>query len=399
MLPKGFKVGGVKCGIYEKGVKKDIAVFVSETPASAAGMFTKSVTKAAPVIFDINLLSKSKKINAVIVNSGCANACTGKKGLDDAAKMAQLTQKAFNLPDNSVLVGSTGVIGQYLQMDKIVRGVEALKNAVGTKSIDEKNAAQAIMTTDTYPKYISKKFKINGGLATVWGCAKGAGMIHPSMSFNGLHATMLSYILTDAYIETKTLQKCLETAVKQSFNCISVDGDTSTNDTVIILANGASGVKLSGANLKTFQNALNEITLSLAKDIARDGEGATKFVEIEVSGAASAAGAAQIASTIATSPLFKTAIFGRDANWGRIIAAAGRAGVNFDPYKADIFVGSLKVCKKGQAVVFDESKAKKILNKKEIKITLNLNDGKYSAKYYTCDFSLDYVKINADYRS
>jgi glutamate N-acetyltransferase/amino-acid N-acetyltransferase len=402
MLPKGFKIGGVKCGIYKTGHKKDIAVFVSDVPANAAGMFTQSVTKAAPVLFDIALLKKNRKINAIIANSGCANACTNKRGLRDAEIMATLTQEQFNLPPDSVLNASTGVIGQYLPMEKIAPGIAALYTSVGNSPSHEKAAVEAIMTTDTYPKYISKQIKSGKNTITVWACVKGSGMIHPDMSLalgkqnaKQLHATMLSFILTDAEIETKQLNKCLETAVEQSFNCVSVDGDTSTNDTVIILANGSAG-KIS---IKKFQQLLNELTLELAKEIARDGEGATKFIEIDVKNAKTYTGAKKIAATIATSPLFKTAIFGRDANWGRVIAAAGRAGVVFDPYKINIFIGTLCVCKNGMAVNFSEEKAAKILNEKEIKVVLDLQQGKASAKYYTCDLSIDYVKINGDYRS
>ncbi|MDR0449624.1 MAG: bifunctional glutamate N-acetyltransferase/amino-acid acetyltransferase ArgJ [Rickettsiales bacterium] len=399
MLPIGFKVGGVRAGIYKKGTKKDVAVFISSASAAAAGMFTQCMAKAAPVVFDMEALkNKNAKISAIVANSGCANACTGTRGLKDAKDMAASGQKIFGLSAGSVLVASTGVIGQYLPMDKINNGIRELAAFTGTSPAHEKDSVEAIMTTDTYPKYTSKKIKASGGEITIWACVKGSGMIHPDMK--GLHATMLSFILTDAKIEAPALRKSLAAAVEQSFNRVSVDGDTSTNDTIVMLANGLSKAgKLSAVDMKKFQAALDEMTLKLAKEIAADGEGATHMVEIEVKGAKSPMDAKKIAATIATSPLFKTAIFGRDANWGRIMAAAGRAGVKFDPYKADISIGNIVVCKNGMAVDFDEEKAKKILSEKEVKVVLDLKQGKAATKYYTCDMSIDYVKINSDYRS
>lgn len=398
MLPKGFKVGGVRSGIHKQAGKKDLALFISEVPADAAAMFTQSVTKAAPVILDIDILKKNKKISAVVANSGCANACTGSKGLQDAKIMCEETAKAFDLKKNTVLCASTGVIGQYINMPKLKSGMDLLKKAIGTASKNEQDAAAAIMTTDTFVKIASKKIKTDKGEIRIWGCVKGAGMIHPDLK--GLHATMLSFILTDAFVDPKALQKLLENAADQSYNCVSVDGDTSTNDTLVILANGQSGTgRLSPQDLKRFESALNEVTLSLAKQMAKDGEGATKFVEIEIRNAKTKNDAKMIASTIATSPLFKTAIFGADANWGRVMAAAGRAGVKFDPLKTDVYFGGVMTCKNGMALNFSESKAKKALLKKEVKVVVDLKAGKESSKYYTCDFSYDYVKINGDYRS
>ncbi|MDR1695842.1 MAG: bifunctional glutamate N-acetyltransferase/amino-acid acetyltransferase ArgJ [Endomicrobium sp.] len=398
MFPKGFRVGGVRSGIHKKEGKKDLALFVSDVPANAAGMFTKSVVKAAPVLVDIERMKNGGKISAIIANSGCANACTGAKGIKDAKTMCVETEKAFNLKAGSALCASTGVIGQYINMPKFANGIELLKSAVGISSKNENDAVSAIMTTDTFLKKTSKRFKVKNGEITVWGCVKGAGMIHPDM--RGLHATMLSFILTDAQIENKTLQKILENAADDSFHCVSVDGDTSTNDTVIVLANGQSKTGgLSPADTKKFAEALNEVTLSLAKMIAKDGEGATKFVEIEIKNAKTKEDARKIGATIATSPLFKTALFGADANWGRALAAAGRAGVNFNPEKVDIYMGGICVFKNGTALNFSEKSAKKALLKKEVKAVLDLKNGKASLKYYTCDFSYDYVKINGDYRS
>lgn len=402
MLPKGFKVGGVRSGISSKQGKKDLAIFLSEVPASAAGMFTKCVAKAAPVLVDIERMKKGGKFSAIIANSGCANACTGKKGKADALTMCDETANAFSLKKNEVLCASTGVIGQYINMSKLKAGIKILNKAVGTSKQNEKDASTAIMTTDTYNKVVSKKVKTAKGEITVWGCVKGAGMIHPDMQglATKLHATMLSFILTDAEIENKTLQKMLEKAVEQSYHCVSVDGDTSTNDTVIVLANGQSKAgKLSKPDLDKFSKTLDSLTLDLAKMIAKDGEGATKFIEIEVKNVKTKEEARKIGATVATSPLFKTAMFGADANWGRVLAAAGRAGVNFNPDKVDIYIGGVHTFKQGLALNFSESKAKKALLKKDIKVVIDLKTGKESIKYYTCDFSYEYVRINGDYRS
>jgi glutamate N-acetyltransferase/amino-acid N-acetyltransferase len=401
-LPKGYKVGGIHSGLHKVKGKKDLALFISEVPANAAGMFTRSVTKAAPVIIDIERMKRngktSGKFSAIVANSGCANACTGKKGALDAKEMCALTEKTFNLKEGAALCASTGVIGQYLKMSAFRNGIKEIKNSVGTSARNQADAVCAIMTTDTFIKIKSAKIKAAKGEIKIWGCAKGAGMIHPDLQ--GLHATMLSFILTDACIDSKTLEKLLENTAAQSYNCVSVDGDTSTNDTLILMANGKSETgKLSPADMKKFAAALDEVTLSLAKQMAKDGEGATKFVEIEVRGAKTKKDAGTIASAVATSPLFKTAVFGADANWGRVIAAAGRAGVNFNPEKTDIYMGGFLTSKNGMAVKFSESKAKKSLLKKEVKVIIDLKAGKESSKYYTCDFSYDYVKINGDYRS
>ncbi len=398
MLPKGFKVGGIRSGISKKEGKKDLALFISEVEANAAGMFTKSVVKAAPVLVDIDRMKKGGKFSAVIANSGCANACTGSKGKKDAVEICEDTEKTFGLEKNSVLCASTGVIGQYINMPQAKNGVKLLKNALGVSAKNEDEAVLAIMTTDTFKKTAFRKVKTAKGEIRIWGCVKGAGMIHPNMQ--GLHATMLSFILTDAAVESKTLQKMLEKSADQSFHCVSVDGDTSTNDTVIVLANGQSGTgKLSKSDFEKFSGAFDEVTLELAKKIAKDGEGATKFVEIEIKNAKTKNDAKVIAATIATSPLFKTAVFGADANWGRVIAAAGRAGVNFNPDKTDIYMGGIHTFKNGLVLNFSEKEAKKALLKKEVKVVLDLHAGKESSKYYTCDFSYDYVKINGDYRS
>ncbi len=396
MLPKGFYCGGLHSGIAKKSGKKDLAVFYSDSPANTAGMFTFSRVKAAPVLIDIERLKKYKSFQAVIANSGCANACTGTKGKKDAESVACEAAKFLGISPESVLVASTGVIGQFLPVEKMKKAMPELIKI--SKEKDEKKAVEAIMTTDTFAKFISKKIKTAKGEITIWGCSKGAGMIHPELK--GLHATMLSFILTDAAVERKQLQNLLEESAKQSFNCISVDGDTSTNDTLILMANGQSKTgKLSKSDMLKFKTVLDDITLSLAKMMAKDGEGATKLVEIEVKNVKKYEDAKKIASTIATSPLVKTALFGSDANWGRILAAAGRAGVDFDQSKVDVYIGNIITAKNGMAVNFDEVKAKKILDEKECKITVDFKSGKASSKYYTCDFSYDYVKINGSYRS
>jgi glutamate N-acetyltransferase/amino-acid N-acetyltransferase len=400
MLPKGFKVGGLRIGLSKKEEKKDLALFVSESPASAAGIFTKNIIKAAPVLVDIERLKKGDRFSAIVVNSGCANACTGDKGKKDAENMCSATEKSFNFETGSVLCASTGVIGQYLNIiqDDFKKNVDLLKGNIGTFSKNEDEAVLAIMTTDTFIKKSDRKVEVKDGEIKIWGCVKGAGMIHPNMQ--GPHATMLSFILTDAKIEREPLQKILENSADKSFHCVSVDGDTSTNDTVIVLANGRSGAgKLSKADLEKFIKAFDDITLELAKSVAKDGEGATKFIEIEIKNTKTKEDAKLIASTIATSPLFKTAIFGADANWGRVIAAAGRAGVKFDPDKVDICIGGVYTFKDGIALNFSEEDAKQSLFKKEVKISIDLKAGKKSSKYYTCDFSYDYVKINGGYRS
>jgi glutamate N-acetyltransferase/amino-acid N-acetyltransferase len=335
-----------------------------------------------------------------VANSGCANACTGDKGKKDSESMCLATEKSFNFEKGSVLCASTGVIGQYLNIiqDDFKKNIDLLKSNIGTFSKNEDEAILAIMTTDTFIKKSDRKVEVKNGEIKIWGCIKGSGMIHPNMQ--GPHATMLSFILTDAEIESETLQKILENSADESFNCVSVDGDTSTNDTVIVLANGQSGTgKLLEMDLEKFIKAFDDLTLELAKSVAKDGEGATKFIEIEIKNTKTKGDAKLIASTIATSPLFKTAIFGADANWGRVIAAVGRAGVKFAPDKVDIYIGGMHTFKDGVALNFSEEEAKQSLLKKEVKIVIDLKAGKESSKYYTCDFSYDYVRINSDYRS
>ncbi|MDR3195264.1 MAG: bifunctional glutamate N-acetyltransferase/amino-acid acetyltransferase ArgJ [Endomicrobium sp.] len=400
MLPKGFKVGGICSGLSKKEEKKDLAIFISDVPSSAAGVFTQNVAKAAPVLVDIKRLKTGDKFSGVIANSGCANACTGVKGLEDAEYICSVGENIFELNSGSLLCASTGVIGQYLNISKdaFPEKVKLLRDNVGASLKNEEEAVLAVMTTDTFIKKLEKEVVFKKGKIKIWGCVKGAGMIHPSL--RGLHATMLSFILTDAAIESSTLQEILENSADKSFNCVSIDGDTSTNDTVIALANGQSATgKLSKEDLTIFIKAFEELTLELAKSVAKDGEGATKFIEIEIKNAETKKDARLIAATIATSPLFKTAMFGSDANWGRIIAAAGRAGVSFELNKVNIYIGSIHTFKNGFALNFSEEDAKKSLSEKEIKVIVDLSIGNESSKYYTCDFSYGYIRINGDYRS
>jgi glutamate N-acetyltransferase/amino-acid N-acetyltransferase len=404
MFPKGFFAKGVAAGIKKVKGKKDLALFYSETPCTTVGMFTSNIVKAAPVLLSLkHLKARPDNIRAVIANAGCANACTGKKGIDDAGFCAETLAGMLGIQKQNVLVASTGVIGQFLPVYKILAGLEKLHFDVLKGKSDEVSAADAIMTTDTIRKVSTAAFVVDGKKINVWGCTKGAGMIHPSLvPSNKLHATMLAFILTDAGIERGALDSALKEGVEDSFNCVSVDGDTSTNDTVVVLANGLAGNKKivnGSAGYRKFCEVLSEVCLDLAKMMARDGEGATKLVEVVVRNAKSKSDAKKIASTIATSPLFKTAIFGNDANWGRVLAAAGRAGVNFNPEKTSVFIGNILVEKNGMAVDFSEAIAKKALTKKEVKVTLDLNAGKQESRYYTCDLTFDYIKINASYRS
>jgi glutamate N-acetyltransferase/amino-acid N-acetyltransferase len=400
MLPKGFNVGAIRSELSKKEGKKDLAIFISDVPASTAGIFTQNVVKAAPILVDIKRLKTGDKFSGIIVNSGCANACTGTKGLEDAEYVCSVGEDIFGLDSGSLLCASTGVIGQYLNIpkDTFPEKIKLLKNSVGKSAKKEKESVLAIMTTDTFIKKQEKEITAKSGKIRIWGCVKGAGMIHPNLQ--GPHATMLSFILTDADIESETLQKILENSADKSFNCISVDGDTSTNDTVLVLANGQSKTgKLSKENLASFIKAFEELTLELAKSVAKDGEGATKLIEIEVKNAKTKKDAKLIASTIATSPLFKSAMFGGDANWGRIIAAAGRAGVSFKLNKVNVYIGDIHTFKDGFVLNFSEKVAKKSLSAKEIQVIIDLGMGNESSKYYTCDFSYDYIRINSDYRS
>ncbi len=391
-LPAGFRAAGVSCGIKKRG-RKDIALLVSDVPCIAAGFFTQNKFAAAPVEICRNHLEKARP-RAIVVNSGCANACTGKKGIKDAREMAHLAAEAVGCRTTEVLVASTGVIGEYLPMDKIARGIKKAAMALKTPGWDD--AAEAIMTTDTVPKIASLDLEIPGGSITFLGIAKGSGMIHPQL------ATMLAFIVTDADISTGAFKRAARRAVAHSFNCVTVDGDTSTNDTVIFLANGMAKNKRITTRTKDyeiFKTALVECCQQLARAIARDGEGATKLVEVCVTGARSEKDAKKVANAVATSNLVKTAIFGRDANWGRIVCAIGNSGAAFDPQKVTVQIGSEVIFALGAPQLKSEKEVNRILVHPEIPIHINLNNGNKNATMWTCDLTYDYVEINANYRT
>lgn len=401
---QGFSVAGVHAGL-KKDNRLDFALIVSDRPCSAAGVFTTNYVKAAPVLLDMERLAADPAhIRAVAVNTGCANACTGQRGLDNAIEMARLTAARLGVLETQVLVLSTGVIGTHLPMDAIERGADYAAAQLGTDQWEA--AANAIMTTDTRPKMAFTEVTLSSGqTCRIAGISKGAGMIAPNM------ATMLAVIVTDAGLTPEQAHGALTMAAQVSLNRITVDGDMSTNDTALLLANGASGVVIeSPDDLRTFQKALTTVSTKLAKDIVRDGEGATKFIAISVHGAPDDADARKIADAIATSPLVKTAFYGGDANWGRILAAAGRAGVPLDPSRltlliapredvADLSGDALTLVRGGVPTAYSEEHATAIFKGATIFILLTCGQGDGWATVWTCDLSHDYVSINGHYRS
>ncbi len=393
LVVPGFKAAAVKAGIRGKD-RLDMALIYSEKPAAAAGVFTTSQVKAAPVLLDMEHL-QGASAQAILVNSGVANACSGAKGMEFAKSTAAMVAKALEVDMTDVQVCSTGVIGEQLDLAWFEKGVPAL--VAGLAADGFADVAQAIMTTDTVPKVEKISFELGGQEVSILGLAKGAGMIMPNM------ATMLGFVMTDAAIEPAVLQGMLAKAVGQSFNVITVDGDTSTNDTVLLLANGVAGhdpiASADSPEAQVFQEALDRLTKNLALKIVADGEGATKLITVRVQGSGSHDDAEQIARTIANSPLFKTACYGEDANWGRIFAAAGRAGVEFDQSKVDIFFDEVQMVEKGLGLFANEAAATEVLKQDDFVVTVDLHSGKESCEIYTCDFSHDYVSINGDYRS
>ncbi len=413
----GFRAAGVACGLKQSG-QPDLALVVCDRPATAAAMFTTNVFKAAPVLYDAILLARSQQvIQAVLINAGNANACTGEQGLRDAERMARLAEATLNLPADSVLVMSTGIIGHPMPMDRVETGIKA---AAGSLSPDGgADAARAIMTTDLVPKEAFTQVEIGSVTVSIGGMIKGSGMIHPNLApASRLHATMLAVIVTDAVVSVDALNRALERAVNASFNRITVDGDTSTNDTVLVLASGRAGNPMIdvGATLavahagqaqdlplpgdySTFEEALTAVCVSLAKQIARDGEGATRLVEVVVRGAASDAEAERAAKTVATSPLVKTAIFGGDPNWGRVLAAIGRSGIQVDPAQVDLWLGQVQLVAGGEPLPFDLAAAHAALQPPEVRFVADLGLGPGQATVWTCDLSYKYVEINAEYHT
>ncbi|MGE5417068.1 MAG: bifunctional glutamate N-acetyltransferase/amino-acid acetyltransferase ArgJ [Acidobacteriota bacterium] len=390
---KGFMAQGVEAGI-KKLDTKDVAVIYSEVLCKSAAVYTTNKVQAACIQVNIKHLDNGKA-QAVVVNSGNANACTGEQGLQDTFTMAELVAAKLNINKYDVLVASTGVIGVYMPMDRVEAGIVAACSQLTPDG--GHNACQAIMTTDTVPKEAGVEIMVAGKAVHIGGMAKGSGMIHPNM------ATMLGFITTDANISMECLNKALKESVEISYNMISVDGDTSTNDMVLALANGlAENAEINDPNsaeYQAFKQALDEVNLILAKAIARDGEGATRLIEVAVEGAPDDLEARKIARSITSSSLFKAAVYGEDANWGRIICAAGYSGAEFDPNKVDIYLGSQQMAANGMGIAFNEDAARKDLANEVVKVKLDLKQGTGQATAWGCDLSYDYVKINASYRS
>ena len=392
---QGFTASGIHCGIRKNKSKRDLALIVSENVASAAAVYTTNLVKGAPLVVTKMHLADGKA-QAVICNSGNANTCNA-NGIEVAQQMASLTADALNIKNEDVVVASTGVIGQPLDITPIANGMPELVGALGDNSAD---AAEGIMTTDTVMKEIAVSFEIDGVTCKIGGIAKGSGMIHPNM------ATMLVFITTDCAISPELLSKALSNDIQNTFNMVSVDGDTSTNDMVCVLANGKAGnteITAEGEAFNTFMKALNTVTVHLCRMIAGDGEGATKLLECQVTGAADESTAKTVAKSIICSSLTKAAMFGADANWGRVLCAIGYSGANVDVNKVDVsFIsskGEIPVCKDGAGIEFSEEKAKEILLEKEIVISVGLNSGSASATAWGCDLTYEYVKINGDYRT
>ncbi|MBB6713610.1 bifunctional glutamate N-acetyltransferase/amino-acid acetyltransferase ArgJ [Clostridium gasigenes] len=395
--PKGFLASGIHCGLKKNSLKMDLALIYSEVPAAAAGVYTKNKVKGAPLYITKEHLS-NKMAQAIIINSGNANTCNGVDGLHKAKRMSQVQAKALLLKTDEVLVASTGVIGVPLNINAIQSGIPQLTEKLSVNG--GLDAASAIMTTDTFKKHFATQFMIDSKTITIGAMAKGSGMIEPNMG------TMLSFITTDLNISGELLSEALKESVNLSYNRVSVDGDTSTNDMVLIMANAlALNPKIENKNedYYTFLKILNELNIIVAKSIAKDGEGATKLIECSITNAKTVKDAEALSKSVINSSLVKTAMFGSDANWGRVLCALGYSTATFDPNKVDVSfkssVGEIKVCSKGGSLEFDEAHAKEILLQPEINILVNMNDGDVSSVAWGCDLSYDYVKINGDYRS
>lgn len=395
---KGFKAAGIYAGIKKK--RKDMALVYSVVPAKSAGTFTTNIVKAAPVKWDMKQIKENETASAVVLNSGVANACTGEEGEINNYKMAEAVGVHLNIATNTVLTCSTGVIGKQLPIGVITEGAKLLTQSMEESLEAGTIAAEAIMTTDTYTKEYAVTIGIDDKIITIGGMAKGSGMIHPNM------ATMLGVVTTDIAISKELLQEAISANVKETFNMISVDRDTSTNDSLIILANGLAGNKEiteKNKDYDTFCEGLKVVTTNLAKKMAADGEGATKLFETVVIGAESKEQAVTISKSIITSNLVKTAVYGNDANWGRILCAMGYSGADFDPDKVDLYIesseGKVKLVENGMATRYSEENATKILSSKEVRAVADIKMGNETATAWGCDLTYDYVKINADYRS
>lgn len=398
--PKGFFASATEANIKYKN-RTDMAMIFSKVPAISAGTYTTNLVKAAPVLWDRKITDSETYVNAIVINSGIANACTKDEGMEYCKQSAKKATSELGVEENSILLASTGVIGMQLPIDKICDGIESLSNSLEQSEKAANEAAKAIMTTDTVSKEIAIEFEISGKTVKMGAMCKGSGMIHPNM------CTMLGFITTDVNISKELLLKALREDVVDTFNMVSVDGDTSTNDSLIILANGlADNEKIaceSSEEYKVFKSNLNFVTTALSKMIAGDGEGATALFEVVVEGAKTKETARTLAKSVVTSSLTKAAIFGHDANWGRILCALGYSGEKFDPDNMELYFESenrkILIYKDGVSVSFDEEKATKILSAKEVRALVKLNMGDFSATAWGCDLTFDYVKINADYRS
>ena len=396
---RGFKANGLNAGI-KNNTKKDMALVYSEKPCAAAGTFTTNRVKAAPVKWDYKLVHESDYVQAVVVNSGVANAATGEEGMKCCMEMSENMGKALGIPAEAVLVASTGVIGRQLPMDIINAGIAKLPENMAADEEHAALAAQAIMTTDTHSKQVAVRIDIDGVPVTIGGMCKGSGMIHPNM------CTMLGFITSDVDISKELLQEALSEDIKDTYNMVSVDGDTSTNDTVLLLANGQAGnpkITEKNADYEEFKKALNYVNTTLAKKIAGDGEGATALFEVKVIGAATKAEAVTLSKSVVTSSLTKAAIYGHDANWGRILCALGYSGVQFDPEKVDLYfeskAGKIKIIENGVSTGYSEEEATKILSEDAVTAIADMKMGEASATAWGCDLTYEYVTINADYRS
>lgn len=397
--PQGFQAAGLAAGIKKENTK-DMAMIYSIVPCKAAGTFTTNVVKAAPVKWDQKIVYEEPFAQAVVCNSGIANACTGEEGYGYCRKTAAAAGEALHVPAEAVLVASTGVIGKQLPIDILVKGVNDMIPLLSPSKKAGSLAAQSILTTDTVKKEIAVEVEIGGQKVTVGGMCKGSGMIHPNM------CTMLSFIMTDVEISKELLQEALSDSVKDTYNMISVDGDTSTNDTVLLMANGLAcnlEIKEKNKDYETFKEALDYVNTYLAKAIAGDGEGATALFEVKVIGAESKEQAVTLSKSIVTSNLTKAAIYGHDANWGRILCAMGYSGAQFDPEKVDLFfesqAGKIQIIENGVAVAYSEEEATRILSEKAVTAIADVKMGEASATAWGCDLTYDYIKINADYRS